>query len=347
VVLSQLVREWLGGRPAQAQTSGSSQQLTSLATGKTCSYKDSNDALAVSWDVQVWGMRSFASATDYYLANFNPTLTPAVTDVTQYVVNSLTLMEVAGSTSDNIDTSQGFIIDTDPATVTSSVSSYTNGSSTTVSGSVGFDGEALTGSIGASTTVENETTTSVPPVTILNESDTTTLEPSWTFEPESTTAGADFAPMTAWVWQLPQAAYPQGGTGTNQISFSPGANLFAPGTNTTFVSTCNVTVPFTTWTINAPVLTSLSPTAQAIGNIVTVEGQYLYDGITTVLLGGTAVDSTNLFFSSGNPTSFLLAVPGDASIGDNEILVSTTVSTTSGAETLLSATGLTLNVTSD
>ena len=191
VVLSQLVREWLGGRPAQAQTNGSSEQLTNLATGKTCSYKNTDDSVgSSSWDVQVWGMRSFSSpATDYYLVNFNPTLTPSVTGITRYVVNSLTLMEVHGSTSDNIETSHGFIIDTDPATETSFVSEYTNGSSTTVDGSVGFRGAEPEVEAGGEVEVSNETTTTVPPVTILNESDTITLEPSWTFVPQSTVAG--------------------------------------------------------------------------------------------------------------------------------------------------------------
>jgi len=253
-------------------------------------------------------------------------LTPSVTGITRYVVNSLTLMEVDGSTSDNIDTSAGFIIDTDPTTETSFVSEYTNGSSTTVDGSVGVRGGEIEGSVGESVTTENETTTSIPPVTILNEADTTILEPSWTFAPQSTVAGADYEPMTAWVWQLPQAAYPQGGTGSNQISFTPGANLFTATANSTFVSTCSVTVPFTTWSVNAPVLSQLVPSSASAGDNVTVDGKYMYpDVVTSVLLGGTAVPTANLVFTDSS-TAFTLVVPGGTATGSNNVQVETTVS---------------------
>jgi len=54
VVLARLVQEWLGGRPAQAQTSSASKQLTNLATVKTCQYKDTDDSVgSTSWDVYV------------------------------------------------------------------------------------------------------------------------------------------------------------------------------------------------------------------------------------------------------------------------------------------------------
>jgi len=345
-VLARLVREWLGGRPAQAQTSSSSQQLTKLATGKTCSYTTQTDESVGStqWDLQVWGVRSFASDTDFYLANFAPTLTPTVTDVTEYVLNSLTLMEVDGSDSDSIDLTRGLLIEASPQTDQSFVSQVTNESSTTVGGSVGFDGEALTGSVSASSTFGTSTNTTLPATTILNQENTTNLEPSWTFKPQGAST-TSFEPVASWIWQLPKDAYPLGGTGNNQLSFTPGANLFSPTANSTFFATCNVTVPFTTWTVNAPVLTGVSPTSQAIGKTVTVDGQYLYNGLTKVLLGGTEVAAGNLSFSS--PKSFILTVPGGTSIGDNVISASTMVSTTEGSQNLVSATDVTLNVTSD
>jgi hypothetical protein len=337
-------RRWLRERfgtqvPAQltpqAVTDDANEQLTSLATGTTCSYKDTDTSVGrIEWTVQAWAMRNFANTpTDYYLVNFNPILTPFVTDVTEYIVDTLQVKEVKGSDSDDIDIDLALIIDTDPQDQTSFVSSYENSSSTTVSGSVGVDGGNIQVSAGGSVTVGNATTTSIPPVTILNQTNTATVEPSWTFKPQSTVANTVYSPMTAWVWQLPEQAYPLGGTGSNQIAFQAQANIFATNANTDFSSTCNVPVPFATWTVPAPMLSGLSCGGSATscasathGEQVTVNGLYMYPTvISNVLLGGNAVPTSNLVIGTSS-TSFSFFVPGGAVTGSNSLVVETEVS---------------------
>lgn len=317
-----------GQLTAQALTDDSNAQLTSLTTGTSCQHKDTDNSVGrVSWIVQVWPMRNFATLTDYYLVNFNPTLTPFVSNVTEYIVNGLTLTEVQDSDSADIDTNLAFIIDTDPQNQTSFVSSYENDSSTTVSGSVGVDGNDIQVSSGGSVTVGNATSTSIPPVTILNLTNTATVEPSWTFNPQSTTPSSDYNPLTAWVWLLPKAAYPLGGTGSNQIGFQAQANIFASTVNSDFSSTCNVQVPFATWTVNAPVLSApLVPDSAAAGDMVTVNGNYMYPSvISNVLLGGNPLPTSNLILGTSS-TSFSFFVPGDAATGANTVVVETNVS---------------------
>lgn len=322
-----------GQLTAQALTDDSNEQLTSIATGTSCWYKDTGSAGNVSWQVQVWAMRNFAVAQDYYLVNFNPTLTPLVSNVTEYVVNALRLTEVEGSTSEDINTSAAFIIDEDPATQTSFVSSYENSSSTTVGGSVGVDGTSVQVSANASVTVGNSTTTTIPPVTILQQTNVITVEPSWTFKPQSTTPNSNYAPKTAWVWQIPQAAYPLGGTGSNQLAFPAQANIFSSSANTDFSSTCNVSVPFLAWSVDAPVLTKLVPSSAASGDDVTVQGQYMYpDVVSNVFLGGTPVSPSNLIFGTSS-TSFTLVVPS-VGTGSKNVQVETDVSETQLSNTL-------------
>jgi hypothetical protein len=302
----------------------SNAQLISIATGKSCSYKSSSGVGNVSWRVQVWAMRNFAEGQDYYLVNFNPTFTPLVSNVTQYVVDTLRPTEVKGSTSGAINTSDAFIFDEDPATQTSYVESYDNSSSTTVGGSAGVDGTNVQVSANASVTIGNSTTTHIPAVTILQQTNTLTVEPSWTFKPQTTVPSSNYAPMTAWVWQIPQDAYPFQGTGTNQLGITAQANIFTSSANSNFSSPCNVAVPFQAWSVAAPVLTRLGSSSAAPGDNIAVEGMYMYpDVVTNVFLGGTPVSPSNLVFDSSS-TSFTLIVPNVGS-GTKDVQVETTV----------------------
>lgn len=336
-------RRWLRERfaakvPAQLTpqplTDDSNAQLTSIATGKSCWYKETGNVGNVSWQVQVWSMRNFATAQDYYLVNFNPTLTPVASNITEYVVNTLRPKEVKSSTSEDIVTTNAFIIDDDPAQTTSHVSSYDNSSSTTVGGSAGIDGTNVQVSANASVTIGNSTTTTIPPVTILNQTNTLIIAPSWTFIPQGTIPDTDYEPKTAWVWQIPQSAYPFGGTSSNQLAFLAQANIFvASSAGTNFSSLCNVTVPFQAWSVDAPVLTKLVNSSAAPGDNVTVEGQYMYpDVVTNVFLGGAPVAPSNLIFGTSS-TSFTLIVP-NVGTGSKNVQVETDVIQTQLSNTL-------------
>jgi hypothetical protein len=319
-------------------TDGSSQELTNLASAKSCVFKQTAEGVGtISWIVSVWAMRNFTDTTfcsatdcqgtDYYLVNFNPSLTPSVSNVSSYVVEAFKLEEA--TTSEFLNTASVILTDADPDSVSAYVSQYSNSSSTTVSGSVGvgFQGDEPTGNVtaGGSVTVENSTTTTIPPVTIEQSLDTTTAEPSWKFTPQSTAVNGTYNANTAWLWIVGRQAYPSGGTGTGQISFPARANINTTTTQTDLSSPCNIYYPFPAWTVDPPQLTSLSPTSVSKdGGQFTITGQYLYpDSVTAVLIGGTSVPlGTNVDLK--NDTTIIVTVGGgEFNIGDNVVQVNT------------------------
>jgi hypothetical protein len=300
-----------------------SSSLANLATGKTCSYKGTKPGYAnASYTVQVWAARNFASKIDYYLVNFNSILTPLESGTPTYIINGFSPQETDGSTTESIDVSpqSAQIVDTDPQTVTAYVSSYSNSSSTTITGSIGFDGDSVSGNASESTTTENATTTSVPPTIIENNTDPITLEPGWEFLPQGATQNADFSPKTAWVWELPKSSYPLGGQDSNQLSFDTQAAVEFSNYTAEFNSTCNVTVPFTTWEVPVPVVTALSPTSASAGDLVTIQGSGLYYPlVTNVLIAGTAIPSENIDSSDSTGSTLSITVPGTAQSGPVQV----------------------------
>jgi hypothetical protein len=324
--------------------SGSTQALVNLAASTSCYFKQTTGVGNISWTVDVWAMRNFSDTgfctatdcigADYYLVNFNPMLTPSVSNVNLYGVAAYKLSEVVTSTSEFLDTAYIILTDADPGSVSTYTSTYTNSSSTTLSGSVsiGFQGveEGVVGptgnvTAGASYTTENSKTILIPPVTIEQSLDSITAEPSWAFSPQSTSVGDTYKAYTAWLWIVGRQAYPSGGTGSGEISFPARANIFTTTTNTDISSTCNVPYPFEAWTVAPPQLTSLSSTSVSIqGGVFTITGQYLYPAsVSAVLIGGQAVPlSTNVALQ--NNTTIGVTVGGATfQTGDNNVQVNT------------------------
>jgi hypothetical protein len=322
------------------------QTLTSLAGATHCSSKANNSYGTIEADYYVYSMRDFTDTgcssckdpgADYYLVQENLSV--------QKTQNSIYLVGYGEQGFLQNDTTPGapnggFFISNainlefaDPATTTSYVSSYTNGSSATASGSVGFNAEGPNVTLGGSTTTSSESTYTVPPTQIVNISNLPLAVPEWEFGPSNFAVGPDFQANPTWTWFIPQDAYPSGGTGSGGILFSHTSGFLQADLNvnppvTLFVGTieqnCTVPFPFSAWTVQTPVLSSLSTTSVSTnGGTFTITGQYLYPGsVTAVLIGGSAVPlSTNVDLSDAQTIE--VTVPLGLSPGTYPVQVNT------------------------
>ena len=305
--------------PKAVSSDDQPQTLTSLASATHCSSKASNSYGAIESDYYVYSMRDFTDTgcssckdvgADYYLVQDNLSV--------QKTQNSIYLIGYGEQDFLQNDTTPGapnggFFISNainlqfaDPATTTTYVSSYTNSSSATASGSVGFSAEGPNVTLGGSTTTSSQSTYTVPPTQIENLSNLPLAVPTWEFGPNNFAVGPDYQANPTWTWFIPQDAYPSGGTGSGGILFSHTSGFLQADLNvnppvTLFVGTieqnCTVPFPFSAWTVQPPMLSSLSTTSVSTnGGTFTITGQYLYPGsVTAVLIGGSAVPlSTNV-----------------------------------------------------
>ena len=278
--------------------------LTDLATATHCSFKVNVDGFTgnVEVDLYAYAMRDFTDTgcsscqnpgADYYLVQDNVTYSnPSGRARSSKSRRKRRSRSIAGPPL--TPGLLGLEFD-DPPTTTTFESSYSNSSSVTVSGSVGFDADGPNVTAGGQVTTSEQTTYSVPATTILNESDTAMAEPMWEFTPQSL-QGADFQVAPTWTWYVPRDAYPSGGTGSGEIFVDhlAGSSRASPGNP---AQQCHVPYPFSAWTVDPPQLSSLDPTSTEIdGGQFTITGQFLYPGsVTAVLIGGTAIPlSTNV-----------------------------------------------------
>lgn len=309
------LRERFAASPPQpregnvSETSDPTTFLTDLATATHCSFKDSGTGAkglaggSAELDVYVYGMRNFSDmgcgscsspGADYYLVQQYMTANP--TSGNTFLANASQATLVEASSGDEIDESISGLEFTDPQTVTTVETSYTNDSSTTVSGSVGVNSDGPNVTAGGSVTSGQSTTYSMPATTIKNGSED--LTPTWEFIPQNFTPGFSYAYSPTWTWFIPQDAYPHGGTGSGQITWQNGYGIFNFSSTGLFVDgiewfrNCNVTYPFSAWTVSPPQLTNLNPpTTQKDGGQVTITGEFLYPGsVTAVLIGGQPIN---------------------------------------------------------
>ena len=184
----------------------------------------------VEVDLYTYAMRDFTDTgcsscqnpgADYYLVQDNVTYSMSELGVT-FLIESEAPVEASSA----LPLTPGLLglEFADPPTATTFESSYSNSSSVTVSGSVGFDADGPNVTAGGQVTTSEETTYSVPATTILNESDLAIAEPKWEFTPQSL-QGADFQVAPTWTWYVPRDAYPTGGTGSGEIFFNHFAGL--------------------------------------------------------------------------------------------------------------------------
>jgi hypothetical protein len=336
------LRDHFGPTPPQplnsqaAPADDSTEFLTDLATSTHCEFKFSSSGLgSVEWDLYTYSMRNFTDTgcgsctdpgADYYLVEDTATFTPAVSGAS-FDVDIRRPIEA--STSEPLGDVVGLEF-SDPATDTDFVQQYTNSQSTKVNASVGLSKSGPNVTAGETVYTNQSQTVKVPATTIDNKSFTPTAEPGWLFEPQS---------LSANTWFVPRDAYPSGGTG-GQIAFSSGANIFTSTTNSDVYQTCNVTYPFSAWTVSPPQLSrvecpsgtqssSCNSTTDPIsvsiaGGQFTITGKYLYPGsVTAVLIGGTPVPlATNV--SLKNDTTINVTVGGATfNTADNDVQVNT------------------------
>ncbi|HSF08103.1 MAG TPA: hypothetical protein VLA60_01750 [Nitrospirales bacterium] len=313
-------RRWLKDRfaatppqPREGDVSGTSDPttfLTDLATATHCSFKfPNNGAGTAEVDYYVYGMRNFSDTgcsscssvgADYYLVQEDSTFEP--TSGNWFSTVSANLSDASGEL---IDTNISGLLFTDPQTVTTVETSYTNDSGTTVSGSVGLNSDGPNVTAGGSVTSGQSTTYSMPATTINNASDPKSLNVDWNFTPQTPIPNTEYDYSPTWTWFVPQDAYPNGGTGNGQVTFTSYPNvgqLLSDGIfidQTIWEGQCNIPYPFSAWTVSPPQLTSFNPpTTQKDGGQFTITGEFLYPGsVTAVLIGGQSINlGTNVDF---------------------------------------------------
>ena len=334
------LRERFGPTPPQpapgkvTTTDDSTTYLNTLATETHCDYKlDQGDAGIVEVELYTYAMRDFTDTgcsscktigADYYLVQEGVTYSGGDSGMTYLIETGQVPVKEAAS---GLPLLSG-LLDlefADPQTTTTYESSYTNSTSVTASGSVGFNEDGPNVTAGGSVTTGQSTTYNVPATKILNQSNLATGQPVWEFTPQSLPADTDFSVNPTWTWYVPQDAYPSGGTGTGEIAFSASAFfVFNNSGSGEPGPACNVPFPFSAWTVNPPQLSSLKPTStQTGGGQFTITGQYLYPGsVVAVLIGGNPVSLTNNV-DLVNDTTIKVTVPGTFAPGTYKVQVNT------------------------
>ena len=294
--------------------------IVELATAVHCSFSNPNgpDDTGIAQDVYVTGARSFINAQDIYYIQNELQYTQGTSTAQNYGYE----VDQFGATG-VLDFSSG-LSQSQPATTTAFESSFSNSSSTTESGSVGFNAEGPTATVGGSATQGQTVTYSIPPTTILNQS--VNPLPAWDFNRQSS-SGQTYGPNTSWLWTVPWDAYADQGEGTTgRIVFTSRMSL---GDITDFVPTSwSVPYPFGGITeVGAPTITGVSPETVAQGQRFTITGAELYPGLVNdVLLQGISVSDNN-FTTNGEtaPGSGLFTVtvivPGTQGTGNNTVVV--------------------------
>jgi hypothetical protein len=318
--------------------------LTDLASATHCSSKGSTEPNngTMEADLYVYAMRNFTDTgcsscqhvgADYYLVQDNLTYSKNSSNVTIFEMQEVPPVNVASSTASGNLTAGSYNLEfTDPATTTTVESQYSNSSSVTVSASVGFDADGPNVTVGGSVTTAQSTTYNVPPTTIQNKSSLANASPTWTFTPQSLPVGSDFEVNPTWTWFIPRDTYPSGpfppgsgGTGEGFITFADYHYLLSSTANLGYlIQSCSVNFPFSAWTVNPPLLSSLSTTSVSIdGGVFTITGQDLYPGsVVAVLIGGTPVPlSTNVDLVDAQTID--VTVPGGYAPGTYQVQVNT------------------------
>jgi hypothetical protein len=293
--------------PLQAvdDAGGSSVNLDSLSRKTHCSEFFANANGQVQDDYIVTSGRSFGSQRDYYYVQDFPKAMSFRTLRFLQASSGTPFLQPYGSRE--VFLSGTRLLFTHPSTTTQYVSQYTNDRSTTVSGTVGFQGLTPDISTTVSVTVGTSTTVTVPPVTIRNTSDLALARTAWQFNPANPMPHVLYDTAENWVWSIDRNVY--GGT-PNEIPevFS----YFQAGTDSTLSpARCGFPTPFRTFDVAAPEITRADPpTVQSGGGVFSILGTQMYPGIVSnVLLGGDALPTAN--FVRINDTEIRVVVPSN------------------------------------
>ena len=298
-------------------SSSSSVNLDAIAQKTHCSVLRSDANGQVQDDHFVTSARSFDLQRDYYyVQDFPKFISNRAPRFLQARTGELFVRRPG---SREVPLTGMRILFSQPSTTTAFVSEYTNSRSTTVSGTVGFQGLTPNISATVSVTVGTSTTVTVPPVTIQNTSSLEAATTSWEFRPANPLARVLYDTAENWVWFVDRDVY---GPTPNDI---PEVLFFSTAaTDTTTASdVCAFPPPFRTFTVAPPVITSADPaTVQRGGGTFLIRGERMYPGIVTnVLLGGDALPTSN--FVPVSDTEIRVVVPSNQKTGLNAIQVNT------------------------
>ena len=303
--------------------SASSVNLDDLSRKVHCSVLSVDQRGQVQDDHFVTSARSFDQQRDYYYVQDFPKFIANTAPRRLFANGGILFLRRPGFRDQPLDGTR--ILFSQPSTTTQFVSQYTNDRSTTVSGTVGFQGLSLNVSATKSVTVGTSTTVTIPPVNIENRSNLSTSTTRWEFSPANPRPHVLYNPAENWVWFVDRRVYGDTPNDIREVLFSTSASTV----NGTLASGfCAVPPPFSTFTITAPVITSADPaTVQRGGGVFLIRGTQMYPGIVSnVLLGGDALPTSN--FVPVSDTEIRVVVPSNQRTGSNAIQVNTSVNGT-------------------
>jgi hypothetical protein len=252
----------------------------------------------------VWAARSFLNSSDFYYIN----------QEADYSVNvgSGTLNSWSNQAITNIPY-QGVTLFRPSPETTMEATQVTSGVSTSIGTSVGFN---ITGGVNASvtetTTISHSDSTTVPAMDITNDADFTTGNTDWVYVVNDLNAAGAIDLFNNWIWEVPFTSYPSSGGGVGQLSLNYTASLTATISDVGQVNVflqfpSSIPWPFgTTFQIQPPVITGVSPSCVDSGESFTIDGTGLYPSLVqAVLINGTAVDSSAITTVSDTKTNVI------------------------------------------
>jgi hypothetical protein len=303
--------------------SASSVNLDDLSGKVHCSMLSVDQHGQVQDDHFVTSARSFDQQRDYYYVQDFPKFSANTAPRRLLASSGVLLLRRPGFRDQPLDGTR--ILFSQPSTTTQFVSQYTNDRSTTVSGTVGFQGLSLNVSATKSVTVGTSTTVTIPPVSIENRSNLLNSATRWEFSLANPRPHVLYSPAENWVWFVDRRGYGDTPNEIREVLFGTTAST---ANGTVASGDCAIPTPFSTFTITAPVITSADPaTVQGGGGVFLIRGTQMYPGIVSnVLLGGDALPTSN--FVPVSDTEIRVVVPSNQRTGSNAIQVNTSVNGT-------------------
>jgi hypothetical protein len=315
-------------------SSSSSVNLDTIAQKTHCSVFHADANGQVQDDHFVTSARSFDSQRDYYYVQDFPKFIS--NRAPRFLLARTGELFVRRPGSREVPLVGIRLLFSQPSTTTAFVSEYTNSRSVSVSGTVGYQGPIPNVSATVSVTVGTSTTVTVPPVTILNGANLASGSTSWEFRPANPLARVLYDTSENWVWFVDRDVYGDTPNDIPEVLFSS----IAATDSTSASDVCAFPPPFRTFTVAAPVITSVDPAnVQRGGGTFLIRGARMYPGIVSnVLLGGDALPTSN--FVPVSDTEIRVVVPSNQKTGLNAIQVNTS----SNGTVLPSNTNIRVNV---
>jgi RTX calcium-binding nonapeptide repeat (4 copies) len=263
------------------------------------SYTEPTYGVSTQINNSAWAVRSFANQTDFY-----------------YVLQEVDYYEPGGNTNNlfaffneeavnipqsSLQTGEIAATQTSPASTQCS-SSTTSGVDWSVGGSAGWNQQqGFNASVNGGVSVVNTKTVSCPGTSITNITQITSAQTGWTI----LKLRQYNSPLTStyynqWIWEIPTDKYTSGQTDYSYTTESRFAYTGVPIQTGDFYEVTPVDLtqwipmPFgTTFSLQQPAISSVSPTSVGPGQSVTITGSGLYPStVTGLVIGGTTVPTT-------------------------------------------------------